>query len=542
MPTDAALLAVSETDREALLNGEMLAYGGPAKRREHAGRANPKVLARLRRLLGPNDVLTEAPSLRPYTRDRYWLSIAAFAAGRPLGRPDVVVRPRSSQEVARVVEIANETRVPITPWGGGSGVQGAANADRGGIVVDLRQMKKIRKIDTDSMIAIVEAGMYGVTFETELNKENLTFTHYPASIHLATIGGYLAARSSGFCSTRYGKIEDHVLSLEAVLPTGEIIETVSLPRHGMGPELTQLFLGSEGTLGIITAASLKVRPQSAIRAFGTFTFDDVEQGVEACRRIMVTGLRPAVLRLYSANAAALDLSKAAHEGLDQTTLVMILEGHHPELTEAELAKACELCRSCGCRDLGPGIARSWWDQRYVSRYPPHTPTLPAIWGSMDVVTDYAHAMDVYQAMYTAMRPFERKHGLQFTPRFTHWYEWGTALYARFVIPQGPAEYEEAVALHDAVLSAGLEAAFKEGAVLSDHQGVGMRLGEQLERQLGGSFEVLRRIKAVLDPRNIMCPGKLNLGRKPASRSIRKQAVRKGAARKRVVRKPARAAR
>src|SRR5690606_24449382 len=135
---------------------------------------------------------------------------------------------------------------------------------------------KIRRIDTVSMTATVDAGIMGDHFENALNRKDLTCTHLPASIHVATVGGYLAARGSGVLSNKYGKIEDHVLNIDGVLPTGEIFETVSVPRHAMGPELTQLFIGSEGTLGVITGVTLKIRQQPAAREFGTFTFKKME--------------------------------------------------------------------------------------------------------------------------------------------------------------------------------------------------------------------------------------------------------------------------
>ncbi len=519
MALDAALSSVTRQDRDAVMNVAVNTNGALPK-------TDRKLVSRLKRLLGADGVLTASEQMRPYAYDQCWLSIAAAAAGSPLSRPDVVVRPRNVKQVSQVLQLANALRVPVTPWGGGSGVQGAAVADRGGIVLDLRAMNKIRRIDKQSMTATVEAGMYGVDFENELNKEGLTFTHYPASIHLATIGGYLAARGSGVCSSKYGKIEDHVLNIEGVLPTGEIIDTVAVPRHAMGPELTQLFIGSEGALGVITAVTVKIRQQPAARDFAAFSFSNVEDGIEAGRRIMVSGLRPPALRLYDKNSASMGLEKAVQMGLSEPTLVMTFESDFADLAELEASKASEICRQCRGKDLGPAPAQLWWDKRYVFYYPPHSPTLPAIWGTLDVVMDYAHAADVYHAMYAALQPFAEKNGLVLTPHFSHWYEWGTMIYARFKIPQGPADYRDAVKLHDAVFKAGLDAAFKAGAVLNDHHGVGVRCAPYMEKQLRGSFEVLKRIKKALDPNNIMCPGKLGLGKTSSAAGKKATARRK----------------
>lgn len=517
MSRDVALASVTQTDRDAVMNVAVL-NGSPVK-------PNRALATRLKRIVGASNVYVDSEQKRPYAYDQCWLSIAAAAAGKALSRPDVVVRPKNIKQVAQVLELANQLRIPVTPWGGGSGVQGAAVADKGGIIIDLRNMRKIRKIDKQSMTATVEAGMNGAEFETELNKQGLTFTHYPASIHLATIGGYLAARGSGVCSTKYGKIEDHVLNIEAVLASGDIVDTVAVPRHAMGPELTQLFIGSEGTLGVITAATVRIKPQPSARSFVAYSFKRVEDGIEACRLVMISGLRPAALRLYDKNSASMGLEKAVQMGLKDPTAVMTFEGDFADLAELEASKASEICRRCGGEDLGPKPAEIWWDKRYVFYYPPHSPTLPGIWGTIDVVMDFAHTQAVYDAMYKAIEPFAKKNGLVFTPHFSHWYEWGTMLYARFKIPTMPSNHTKAVALHDAVFKAGLDAAFKAGAVLNDHHGVGIRCAPYMERQLGGSFEVLRRIKTALDPNNIMCPGKLGLGKPAHSRNNRKRARR-----------------
>src|SRR5688500_6265750 len=223
MSRDVALASVTQTDRDAVMNVAVL-NGSPVK-------PNRALATKLKRIVGASNVFVDSEQKRPYAYDQCWLSIAAAAAGKALSRPDVVVRPKNIKQVAQVLELANQLRIPVTPWGGGSGVQGAAVADKGGMIIDLRNMRKIRKIDKQSMTCTVEAGMNGAEFETELNKQGLTFTHYPASIHLATIGGYLAARGSGVCSTKYGKIEDHVLNIEAVLASGDVVDTVAVPRH-----------------------------------------------------------------------------------------------------------------------------------------------------------------------------------------------------------------------------------------------------------------------------------------------------------------------
>lgn len=470
-----------------------------------------ELAAELAEIVGAEGVITGGEALRPYANDQYWYAIAAAAAGRAISRPDVVVRPATPEQVAQIVRFANQAGVPITPWGGGSGVQGAANADRGGIILDLKSLNRVRSIDHKSLTCVVEAGKITRDFEAELNAQGLSFTHYPASTEWATIGGSIAARGSGVLSSKYGKIEDHILSLEFVTPTGELVHTPAVPRHAAGPELTQLLVGSEGTLGIVTAAVVKLRPLPRKRVFGAYSFKNLSDGIEAGRVMMTTGLRPAVARLYDQNAAAHSLARAVEMPLNDPTFVLMFDGEYPDLVELEASTAFDICKAHGGEMLPTGLGETWWDKRYVFYYPPYAPELPSIWGTCDVVADFEHIEAVYHATVNAIRAsIPEKWNLSLNTHFSHWYEWGSMIYARMKVPTGPADLAEAKALHDTIFKAGVEAAMAAGAVLNDHHGVGLRLAPYMDAQFGPGMDVLRRIKHGLDPNNVLCPGKLGL--------------------------------
>ncbi len=463
-------------------------------------------------IVGQPHVLDGEAARKAYSGDMSWLSIAAAAHGRQLSRHEIVVSPATADEVADVVRLANRLRIPITPVGGGSGVQGAANADRGGIALSLRRLNSVRAVDDKSMICLVEAGVLIKDFELQLNDRGLTFTHFPASAEWATVGGALAARGSGVLSSRYGKIEDHVVSLEVVTPTGEIVHTPAVPRHAAGPDLTQLLIGSEGTLGIITAVIVKVRALPSVRLFSTYAFGDLAEGIEAGRKIMTTNLRPAVMRLYDTDAASHSLSRAIEAPLSTPTLVVMVDGDHREVADAEHRAIRQICVDCGAYELGEAYAARWWDRRYAFYYPPFAPELPSIWCTIDVVADYAHIADVYARVTQAIRQaIDPKWDLQLVTHLSHWYEWGTMIYARFKVPKGPESLDEAMALHDAIVRAGTLAAIAAGAVINDHHGIGMRLGGYMQEQFGpAGMDMLARIKRGLDPNNVLCPGKLGL--------------------------------
>ena len=268
----------------------------------------------LESICGPRRVSTRAVDLDTYARDMWPRLLLAIRAGEPLPhRPYAVVWPEHVREVVAVVKLARELRVPIVPYGGGSGVCGGAIPVHGGITIDTKRMQQLRAVRSDELICDVEAGLNGERFERELARRGYTFGHFPSSIYCSTVGGWLATRAAGQLSTKYGKVEDRVAGLTVVTGRGEVIETdgavgpgadagpdrsVTRARALRGPSWTQLLLGSEGTLGIITSARLRVAPAPQLRVFRGFEVDDVATGVEAIRRVLQKGLKPAVVRLY----------------------------------------------------------------------------------------------------------------------------------------------------------------------------------------------------------------------------------------------------
>ena len=253
----------------------------------------------LAKVVGQRHVSVNELDLATYGRDMWPRLLLAIQRGEPTPyRPTVVTWPANRREVAAIVRLAHAHRVPIVPYGGGSGVCGGAVPIRGGITIDLKRMDDVRNIDRDELVCDVGAGINGERFERALNRRGYTLGHFPSSIYCSTVGGWLATRAAGQMSTKYGKIEDRALGLTIVTGNGETIRTDGLARAYRGPNWTQLFLGSEGTLGIITSARLRIAPTPAVRILRGFRTDTVQHGVEAIRRVMQLGLRPAVVRLY----------------------------------------------------------------------------------------------------------------------------------------------------------------------------------------------------------------------------------------------------
>src|SRR5690606_6847094 len=203
----------------------------------------------------------------------------------------------------------------------------------------------------------------GPTLEEKLNEKGLTLAHYPGSYHLgATIGGFIAARGSGVVSTKYGKAENQVLQLKVVVPPGRTVDTLRVPSHAAGPDLLQTFVGSEGTLGIITEAALRVDPLPQTRSFLSFSFPDIFAGMEAGRLIMTNRLRPAVIRLYD-EADSLKLKDWVGTPFTGTLMVVMCDGAR-ELVDYETRAITALVEKAGGASLGPEVGQTWWDGKY----------------------------------------------------------------------------------------------------------------------------------------------------------------------------------
>jgi alkyldihydroxyacetonephosphate synthase len=253
----------------------------------------------LEAIFGPRRVSTRVVDLETYSRDMWPRLLIAHREGKPSPhRPHAVVWPEHVREVVAVVKLAREHKIPIVPYGGGSGVCGGAVPIFGGITIDMKRMQTIRSVTREELVCDVEAGLNGERFERELARRGYTFGHFPSSIYCSTVGGWMATRAAGQLSTKYGKVEDRVAGLTVVTGRGEVIETDGPTRALRGPNWTQLICGSEGTLGVITSARLRVAPAPQLKVFRGYEIEDIPAGVEAIRRVVQKGLRPAVIRLY----------------------------------------------------------------------------------------------------------------------------------------------------------------------------------------------------------------------------------------------------
>src|SRR4029453_19288477 len=241
------------------------------------------------------EVTVEPAAVAEASRDWWPLAMAWATEGQVAGLAAAVARPTGADQVAAVLALCHEAQVPVTAAGGRSGVCGASVPLHGGVVLDLTAMAGIVELDSTSLVLEVLPGTFGDVLEHELrSRHGVTLGHWPQSVALSTVGGWLACRSAGQLSGRYGKIEDMVQGLDVVLADGGQVSTGGRPPGAGGRQLTQLFVGSEGTLGIITNARLRVHPAPAHEGRGAWTLPSFVAGLEAMRRIVQRGATPAV--------------------------------------------------------------------------------------------------------------------------------------------------------------------------------------------------------------------------------------------------------
>jgi len=327
---------------------------------------NLEKLNQLKDVLAPDRVSYAQADIVSYSRDMWPRSQLAVRDGRLPQAPEFIVWPETTEEVSRLIRLANEMRFPVVPFGAGTGVCGGAQAMPGAVIVDMKRMDRMIDLSGESLYATVETGIVGEHLERLLNRHGYTLGHFPSSIYCSTLGGFLATRSAGQLSTKYGKIEDMVISLQAVLPDGSIIRTRNAPRRATGPDLNHLLLGSEGTLAVITEASLRIWEKPEAIFFRSFVFSDVFAGMEAMRKLMRAGVRPSVVRLYDEADTALSMSAIGYEA-SGCLLILATEGH-PLIAEKEMEVAGSVCRDQGGKDTGEEPARHWWDHRYSISY------------------------------------------------------------------------------------------------------------------------------------------------------------------------------
>jgi alkyldihydroxyacetonephosphate synthase len=414
-------------------------------------------------------------------------------------RAGAVVRPADAAQVAAVLAACNDAKVPVTPAAGRSGVCGASVPVHGGVVLDLTAMSGIVGIDRESLVLDVLPGTFGTWLEDTLREEHgVTVGHWPQSIDLSTVGGWLACRGAGQLSTRYGKIEDMVVGLDVVLADGRRITTGGVPRAAVGPDLNQLFVGSEGTLGVITGARLRLHPVPAESRTAAYAFPSFGAANDACRRIVHRGATPAVLRVYD----AIESDRSYQTGPDDHLLLVLDEGD-ALIVEATMSVVAEECRDAKLADTA--FVDRWLEHRNDTSALQALISRDYVVDTMEISAPWARCVEIYEAATAAIRAVPGT--LVASAHQSHSYPDGACLYFTFA---GQPAREEREAFYRSAWDAGTRAVLAHGGALSHHHGVGLNRSRFVHDALGPAFDVLVATKQALDPNGILNPGKLGL--------------------------------
>lgn len=458
----------------------------------------------------PEEHLTEIARICPtdtshadraeHGRDWWPLSMRWALAGQTPQIPAAVCRPRDTADVSALLAYCNANNISVTAGGGRSGVCGAAIPLNGGIALDMTSMQGLESVDTVSGIICLLAGTFGPDAEDAARENGMTIGHYPQSFDISTVGGWVACRGAGQYSTRYGKIEDMVHALEVVTADGTVFRTGGAPAAAVGPDLTQLILGSEGTLGVVTRVWLRTHPLPEVERTAAYAFASLSDGFEACRRAMRAGAAPAVLRLYDGAE-----SKRSHGGNGTDAYLLVLDEGTAGIVDASMSVVHDACMSMGARVEDVALVEKWTHHRNDTSALQALTRKGFVVDTMEVAANWSLLDDVVDAVESAMLAVP--HARAATCHLSHSYVEGACVYFTFAANPPEELFEET---YTALWAAGQQAAISAGASLSHHHGVGHSRSQFVRQALGNGLDVLRSVKQALDPNGILNPGKLGL--------------------------------
>lgn len=466
----------------------------------------PAWLDDLKAVVGESGLSTAFVDRLAYARDRTPLATFHVRSGKPLGAlPVAIATPRSEAEVAQVFALANAQGFAVIPYGAGSGVVAGAIPVEDTVMLDLKQLNRFVELDEINGLATVQAGMNGARFEELLNARGWTCGHYPQSIKMSTVGGWVACRGAGQASSRYGKIEDMVVGLRAVLPGGESLEVRPLPRRAVGPGLRDLFVGAEGTLGVVTEVTLRVWREPEVRRPLILAFPDLERAWNALREMMQTELRPEVARLYDETESHERTNGEGPFARNPVLCILVFSGK-AALAEVEERLSQEICVTHGAvvsEDLAP--YEHWQKSRFIS-YSPHYQAKRHFMDTIEITGRWSALPQLYQRIAAAIR--ELHPDVFFGTHWSHVYPEGACQYMTIRLPI--LEDEEGLRLHAEVWERAQSICLELGGSISHHHGVGQLRNPWMARELGAGHAVLQQVKDALDPNNVSNPGKLAL--------------------------------
>jgi alkyldihydroxyacetonephosphate synthase len=482
----------------------------------------------LRAVVGAEHVRLDHEERVFHAAGKGYPDLVRLRAGEPLGAPDAVVLPATGEQLTALLELCGRGSLAVVPFGGGTSVVGGVEPLRGAhagvIALDTSRMAAVVGLDRESRTVTVGSGMRAPALERLLAKEGLTLGHYPQSYEYVSLGGCAATRSAGQASTGYGRFEAMIAGLRMATPSGELALPAQ-PASAAGPSLRGLALGSEGTLGVISELSLRVRPAPQEQIYEGVFFESFAAGTQALRAMAQSGAAPVVARLSDEAETRMSLALAGAgaggakgrlgrlylraRGYAQGCLAIFgWEGERGQAS-ARRERGLGLAREHGGLAVGRSPGRAWRQGRFAAPYlRDELLTLGVMVETLETATPWSNVARLHRAVGGAIEGALREGG---TPglvmcHISHLYETGASLYFTFIARQ--REGEELTQWHSAKEAAS-KAICEHGGTITHHHAIGRDHAPWMAAEVGDSgVRALRALKAELDPAGIMNPGKL----------------------------------
>jgi alkyldihydroxyacetonephosphate synthase len=537
--TDQSCSLESQPDLWAVLRSELaLADEIPAHRpmplesvNLRPPRLDDPVLSSLRRLLGEETVRTDRQARAEHACGKSYRDLLRLRAGRIDNPPDAVIYPASEGQVAAAVSWAAERDIAIVPFGGGSSVLGGvetAPGPRPSITLDLGRLNQVVSVDQTTWISRIQAGIRGPELEEALNAHGFTLGHFPQSFEFSTLGGWIATRSVGQASSGYGTIEDLTQAIRLVAPTG-IVESMDTPITSTVPDLLSVVVGSEGQYGVITEASMRVRPLPEIQDYRGFLFHHLSDGLSALRTLIQQGPRPTIARLSDAAETTL-FATISHERNGLRALVvrgletyLTLKGHSftggncllilgydgkADPVQKAWQQAATICQDHRGASLGRTTAETWKRTRFRPPYLRDALLDRGIMvGSLVTAAPWPQLERLYEDVTVAVQAAIRATGGgpgHVLAHLTHVCEMGASIRMTFLGHQVPGQE---IKQWWAVKQAAQETIRSAGGRTSHHHGMAWDEAPRVTREIGPvGVTILRNLKQSIDPTEIMNPG------------------------------------
>jgi len=456
------------------------------------GKVTERELDLLRKIVGPGRMSTGESVLDLHGKDE------SFHHRR---RPDVVVWPLSAEEISRILKMANRKRIPVTPWGAGTSVEGNPIPVEGGILLDLQQMNHILELRAEDLQVRVEAGVMDKELNQYLSRYGLFFPPDPGAS--ATIGGMVGNNASGIRTIKYGSTKDFVLNMVVVLPSGEIIHPgTNAIKSSSGYDLCRLFVGSEGTLGVVTEVTLRLMGLPAEFMAAVVQFSTVREATDTVSTIMRSGLSPTALELLDVPTVQVVNGYKKLSLEEKPTLFVEFQGTSSVALKEDLEAVKEICADHHSLRFNAGVGRDERNRLWEARHEVHDAIKVGNPGTSSLVIDTAVPISRYPEMVEWGQKVLEKKGLK-------GYAFGHAGSGNLHMEilgitgdeRGRQKVEEA---GEEIVSFALE---KGGTATGEH-GIGIGKKKFMKREHGESLKLMKQIKELLDPKGIMNPGKI----------------------------------